>query len=561
MVQAIVIGVVTAVLVCLPQGLRTHGQDSWGFAPGWILLVGLVAATLQKWVVEPQHRDSRYHGLADLMIYIHKPLAQGNSLSWVVHGLVSFLLALAGGVAGSEGAAIEWMQAAQMELDSYSARWFEQKRRTQVASILASALGAAFGAPFAGLLLTFELGMGGRSIAAALSAMTAFLTSRWLIHQFSIPQVEFHGVLPQFSFLDWKDWVCLVFVGLVAGGVAALLILVARATREGLSALFKTAAHKKMLVVFALLFCVRWMSIRFNFPPEVLMEQALWSKLNSHQMLFLVVSQFLLVSLLIGGVGSIGWIWPALSLGAVLGCFVFQQILPGVVNVLSAAGLVGAVVFWAVLLNAPLSGAILAFELTQDFHIVFPVWVMGSLAIRMRDGFGVRPLLDHDLVERGQDLFLGRSMSVMSSVSVQDAMVTDYVWVYDNDSQAEVYARISKSPYPIVPVVSRDGRLTGLLTADLLLFETSNYESAHRQVGQFLEAKDLVYQFGVKTPTVQVSDRLKTAVPWFDEFPCIPVLGADQKLLGLLFSSQVRMVYEREVGRRSFKFVPKEKNE
>jgi CIC family chloride channel protein len=561
MLQTIGLGLITAVVVCFSQILRLKVQDQWIYAPGFILLVGGVAVILQKWIINSQKRDHRYNGLADLLIYIHNPMAQGGALSWAAHGLVSFLLTLSGGVAGVEGAAIEWMQALQMELDSFSVRWFEQIRRTHVASIVASAVAAAFGAPFAGLVLTFELGIGGRSLSAALSALTAFLGSRWLIERFSIPSVQFHGILPQFSFLDWKDWSGLLFVGLAGGAAASFLIFAVRYTRESLSDLFNLASQQKIVVVTILLFCIRWVSGPFNLPTELLMEQALWSKFDLHQLMSALISQFLILLLLIGGLGSVGWMWPVFSLGSIFGCTIFQFAWPGAPSVIPAAGLAGAVTFWATLLNAPLSAAILVFELTQDFQFILPVWVIASVAIWVRKAFKIRPLIEYDLKDRGQDLYLGRSLSVLNAISVQDAMVTDHVWVYDSDSQAEVYTRISQSPYPFLPVVHRDGRLAGLLTADLILFEISPEVIRSNYAAKLLEAKDLVYQFGVKPPTVLTSDRLKTVVHSFDEFPCLPVLGADQKLVGLLLASQVRLVYEREVGRRSFNFVPKEENE
>ncbi len=560
MIQAIGIGIITAILISLPAAFRAYLQGTWLASPGWILLVGVLAMLLQKWILDRRFRDSQYHGLADLLIYVHKPVAQGTSLSWAVHGLISFLLSLVGGLVGAEGAAIEWMQAIQMRVDAFSVKWFEQKRRTHVGSILAASVGAAFGAPFSGLLLTFELGIGGRSLTAAMSALTAFLGARWLTSRFLLPQVGFHGVLPHFNFLNWTDWVGLLLVGVVGGAMGAFLIFVIRYTHESLNTLFKFNVGFRLFGAAVLLFFVRWVSVGFGVAPEIIMEHALWSKLSLSQMSFVLITQFLIVSLLVGGVGTIGWIWPVVSLGAVMGCTVFQVLPQEVLNLAPAAGLAGASALWAVVLNAPLSGAILALELTQEFQFVLPVWCIAWLAIRVRNLLRVSPLLEYDLVARGHGLYLGRSTSVMNSIFVKNAMVTDYTSVHEHETEAEVHARASQSHYPFLPVVSRDGRFLGLLTTDLILFETSlepEERSTHRKV---MEAKDLAYRFGVKTPTVHLTDSLKSVVHWLDEFPCLPVLGADHKLVGLLLVSHVRLAYEREVGRRSFDFVPKEKN-
>lgn len=78
-------------------------------------------------------------------------------------------------------------------------------------------------------------------------------------------------------------------------------------------------------------------------------------------------------------------------------------------------------------------------------------------------------------------------------------------------------------------------------------------------MGKVVEAKDLVYQKGVKTPVVPIESDLKSVIHYFDEFPCLPVVQGDQHLVGLLFVSDVRLAYDREVSRRSFDFMPKDK--
>src|SRR6185437_2602269 len=105
-----------------------------------------------------------------------------------------FLLTLCGGIAGPEGAAVEISHALAMKLRARSARWFEQRRRTDAAMTLSAAVTAAFRAPFGGILLPIELGIGGRTLSSVISALTALLFSNFLARHFGIERFDIAGL-------------------------------------------------------------------------------------------------------------------------------------------------------------------------------------------------------------------------------------------------------------------------------------------------------------------------------------------------------------------------------
>jgi hypothetical protein len=107
-----------------------------------------------------------------------------------------------------------------------------------------------------------------------------------------------------------------------------------------------------------------------------------------------------------------------------------------------------------------------------------------------------------------------------------------------------------------LPVVNSQGVFKGLLTVDMIesswLAESSNLRSPATPILKLMEAKDLVYRSGILLPTVRIHHPLSTVIDRFDDLPCIPVVGDDGKVLGLLFSFGVRLAYEREMARLSF---------
>ncbi len=557
MLQAIAIGILVAGFVHFPKIVRNILPDFPWDTSVLILGVGVLALLVGKAFLDTRDRNEAASSLTRLLIYVHSPGSRGSIFRWVYQGLLSFFLCLISGVVGPEGAAVEFAQALQMKWNPPSIRWFEQKRRTHVASVLAAAISAAFGAPFTGVLLTMELGIGGRNLVTVMSALVALMMSRWLQFQFAfkyIEPIELQRIFTQFPLNDWHEWMRVVFVALLGGLVGGVLLLFTRFTQISLIEFFKTKPQFKVLAGIVLLFAVYQVSQdHFQISTRLLLPDGLLTNLlnlkySASQAAFLCFSQFLVFVVLVSGVGTAGWIWPLVSLGALFGAGLFHGA--------SSAVLAGIVAFWSAVLNAPIAGAVLALELTQNIQFLLPALLVGFLSVEVRRLLKVKPLLAQDLEAHGQVLLFGRSKAVLDTIWVRDAMVTDCFVAESYAHVADLRKSILKSSYPFIPVTNRDGVYQGLLTADVFMVKASD-----PRVDSLLEVKDLVYRNAMEAPTVLESDPLASGMKWFSEFPCIPVLGSDQKLKGLLFDSFARLAYDREVARRSFEFMPKEKNE
>jgi len=501
---------------------------------------------LQKFVLNRRAENPDYDGLADLFIHIHAPFKPDSPLRWGVRSFISFLLAFFGGSVGPEGAAVEFMQAAKMKIRARSSRWFEQKRRTDAATSLAAGISAAFGAPFAGFLLPIELGVGGRNTSTITSALAAFLTIRYLNYRFSAELLDINGVLSGFHFSVWREWVGIVVVGIVAGIVGTVTIRFIRYTQEGLLSLFQTQAWMRVLAGAVVLALIFFIYRPFHQPSWVLLEQVLWNKLPPSEVTLLLFTQVLSLSVVLSGFGTMGLFWPLFAMGGFLGYCVNYWVLNGMVDFSAAASLVGGAALWSAVLGTPIVGAVLAFEFTQNLSILLPCLIAAFIAREIRQLLRTKTLVDKDLEARGLFMSEGRSTNVLSAITVRDAMITDHEVVHEQEPISELQERILKARYPFLPVVNTQGIFSGLLTIDMV------QDSSHFPVAKVLEAKDLLYRSGFKSPTVKAGDRLSAVVGFFDEAPCIPVLADDGRVQGLLFVYSVRLAYDREVTKRSF---------
>src|SRR5579885_2249762 len=101
----ILLGVVAAIFAAIPPALSQAFRAFPWSSPFLVLAVALVATLIQHFVLDARPGPREYDGLADLYVDIHRPSAGNSPVSWALRGIVSLLLAVAGGSVGPEGAA------------------------------------------------------------------------------------------------------------------------------------------------------------------------------------------------------------------------------------------------------------------------------------------------------------------------------------------------------------------------------------------------------------------------------------------------------------------------
>jgi CIC family chloride channel protein len=490
------------------------------------------------------------------MIHIHSPATPDSAARWSVRGVISFLLSFFGGVAGSEGAAVEISHAFAMKVRARSARWFEQRRRTDASMTLAAAVAAAFRAPFAGVLLPIELGIGGRALSSVIAAISAFLFGSFLTRYFGLEHFDVTGALEGFRFSGWQSWASPVVLGLGIGVFGAGLIRFMRYGQDSLLDLFQTQAWMRILAAGVVIFLLSLIYRAGHAPSWQLLEDVLWSRKSFSELGILLCCKILMLTMLVAGFGTLGILWPLFAIGGFIGfgfdAFVWHA-LPGFSIVI---GFAGAAALWGAVLGAPVTASVLVFELTQNMHLVLPCLIAGTIAKTVRTLLKTPPLFEIDLQARGLPLIGGRSAAILETLNVREAMVTDHELVHEHEPVSELYARLMRSPYAFLPVVNSQGVYMGLLTADMIqdAWKRQSSASSDSPLSKLVGAKDLLYKTGMKIPSVRAGDRLSASNGVFKEMPCVPVVTEDQRVVGLLFVYNVRLAYDREVARRSLSF-------
>jgi CIC family chloride channel protein len=517
-----------------------------------VLLAVTIAILIQRFFLDRRRGGGKFSGLADLMIQIHQPSAPDSSLRWLLRSIISGMFHLCATPIGSEGAAIEAAQSGAMRLRSSSAKWFEQRRRTDVACAIAAGIAASFGAPMAGILLAMELGIGGRAISSVISAFSAFFFVEVAADAGWVRTLDLSSALYEFRISSFEQIVTLVMVIAATGAFAGLAIRFVRDSRNSVVELSRDQAWIRGLIAGICLVFLAFINRDGQMSPSALVESLLASPGDLTSSWIATGSFFLGFVLIIAGFGTAGVFWPVFCLGSLFGVSMAQSLgSAGVVAPIS--GIVGGAAFWGAAFGAPITISVLALEMTQNPYVLVPCFVAALAGREIRRRIIPRGLLESDLDSRGIRLLEGRSAAVLVSMKVGEVMSSDHEVVQEHEPITELHSRLLASRYQFLPVVSAQGVYSGLLTAEMVhdawLGESSIGGS--QGIGRIFEAKDVLYRLQFKAPTVHVSDNLTATAGLFRDFPCVAVVDDERKVRGLLFAHSVRVAYEREVARRS----------
>lgn len=560
MIRPFAIGALASVVASAPVLVQSALRNAWpegssaAAAPANVLFVALIAALIQRYGIERRPGAGDYEGLPDMLMHVHSPSSPDSASRWSFRGFISLLLAtFAGGAAGPEGAATELSHSALIRVRSRSARWFEQRRRTDAACALAAGVSAGFGAPFAAVLLTIELGFGGRIISAAVASLAALLATRQLSSAFpEIRSFDLGGGLYGFGLLDFKEWLGVLLIGVAGGAAGALLTGFVRYCRRNFVALSGRHASARIFAGGLLLFAIGSIWLPGFAPAQQVLEEVLWSRRAPTEVGLLILSSALTLATLIGCFGTVGIFWPLFALGGYFGFSANYWAFGDLPGFAAAAGLIGGAALWGSVLGAPVAGAVLVLEISRNHQMLLPALAAALAAKYVAKLFRSNTLLDRELRDRGLRLMDGRSAEILETLNAGNAMVTDFETLREQESVSELHTKLVSSPYPFFPVVRTDGKYSGLLTLDMVqdAWHTDATVTSHSSLSKLLEVKDLLYRNGARTPCIRAEQSLAEVSKLFERHPCLPVVH-EGLVIGLLFAHGVRMAYDREVARRS----------
>ena len=504
----------------------------------WILTVMLLGSLL--WNFFSQRVFVRYLGLADFIHAIHVSFHQVHLNSfffWFLAGIRSLCLFWMTGWIGLEAHAMEWMQAIHVGFRSRISLWFEQKRRTSMGILMAASIASVLNTPFTAILVPIELSIGGSSFSIILAAMVAFSVAKFLrffASQFLLENIFLFPFEPIVSFdiysFSFREWILLGSLVVVGSLLSCGMIRWVQWNQRGFEAL----------------------PVFLRSPVAIACLLGLLLLRDSGSREFLGCLQWLGFSLILSCFGSIGVFSPLVTLGSIFGNG-WVHLWSVNDQLIACGGLIGVIVFWSCLLNLPLAGAVFAYEWTGNPLLLLPAFGMGWFARKIREKMKVHALWETQLEEKGIHFFEGKLMDLLKRITVKEAMMSDHQVILETDTMEDLRRNLGTFRYPFLPVVDAHGCYLGLLTVDIL--EDPFWHQMNAQTFKLLQMKDLLRKLSSTFPTVQVSDSLEKVLSYFHDLPCVCVLDAQKKVVGLLFIHGVRLAYERQSAREALSML------
>jgi len=255
--------------------------------------------------------------------------------------------------------------------------------------------------------------------------------------------------------------------------------------------------------------------------------------------------KILATTLTLGWGGSGGIFAPCLVIGAFVGLsfhrfiaalwpFV-QWVNEGCFALLGMAGLISGI------LQAPLTGIFLVIEITGGYEVILPLIVVSAVSTTLCHYFEPASFYLRDLVEQGQLLRPGTDARVLTDLSIQELLETDYVRVHPDMRLADFVDIVKSSHRSHFPVEDRkNGHFLGMILLDDIrpyLFDTAMHHAV--LTGQLMNTA---------VESVSLHDDLSEVLRKMDQAHIfsMPVV-ADNHFLGMISKATLLDQYRKEL--------------
>jgi len=338
------------------------------------------------------------------------------------------------------------------------------QRRLLVGCGAASAIGAAFNAPLAGVFFTLEVILGDWRAGTLAPVMVASVTGT-AICRAAEGTADAHFQVPAYHLGSWWEVLVYAGLGLIAGVVGQAFSSSLRAI-EGRSASLPGPAWLRPAVGGL---GVGMIGLAL---PGVLGNGYPWAvaacsgAVPWHLMLLLVGGKILATALTLGSGGWGGDFAPTLVVGAmtggVYGLAAGVVLGPGV-GESGGYAMVGMGALLAAVVRCPVTAVLLLFELTGSYEVILPIMTAVATATFVSRRLARFGLYHQGLRELGGPAFEMWGEGAMASLSVADVMSGDVESLPEEAPYAEVLQRVGESSHSIFPVVRRDGTMLGAI--------------------------------------------------------------------------------------------------
>lgn len=489
-------------------------------------------------------REARGHGVPEVMIAVITRNSVIRPMVVIVKTLASALSIASGGSVGREGPIVQ-IGAAIASTVGQLLRLHPVRLKTLVGCGVSAGIAATFDAPMAGTLFSLELIVADFGLSAFTPILVSAVAATAVTRHFHGDITEF--VLPLFTMVSLWEFGLYLILGLVAGFVGFLfsrsLYLADDLFEKTRIPQWVRPACGGLLVGIAAIFYPHIMGVGYD-AIRVLFD----GQLALSVMLLLVVLKILGTAITIGSGGSGGVFAPSLFVGAMLGGafgYVVNQVFPGMTASPGAYALVGMAAVNGACTLAPLSAIIILVELTNQYAILLPLMFTVVMASFVSRRLSAESIYTEKLHRRGIQAHHGEDLNILRAIAVKDVLRHDEASISEMAPFDALVQLALGTGRNVIFTLDAQGKLTGAISLQDLKHVLSDPDEL-RQAYHILDFQHLL------TP-VQVTQSLDSVVDKFAEtgLDRLPVVDAEDRLVGSVIMSDIMRQYNREVANRS----------
>ena len=389
--------------------------------PAWYVVLmpalgGAVVGALLMWAA-PKRRAS---GVADVIEAAH---LRHGVIGWR-DGLASAIITVvslgSGASAGREGPAVHIGATIASLLFRPFRRISIAARRVLIGAGAAAAVSASFNAPIAGMIFAHEVILGHYALSAFVPTVLASVAGALItrMHLGDFPAFT----LPPLQIRSYLEMPAFALLGLVAGLVAFIFLKAVEQAdlraRAIIMPLWARPIVGGLLVGLIAILVPEVLGVGYEATSRALNAEYTLAFLCLLLVAKLAATAITLASRFGGGVFS-----PSLFLGAMTGGImghVMSLIAPAIASGPGAYALVGTAAVAGAVLGAPLSTALIVFEMTRDYRMTIALLLATSIASVIMQVLAARSFFHWQLQQHGIDIGSGPHRRIMRIVKVKD---------------------------------------------------------------------------------------------------------------------------------------------
>jgi CIC family chloride channel protein len=498
---------------------------------------------LAWWIMRRLARGTDGMNVPDIQLAIIRRGGEVPARPAIARTIASAVTIGCGGSAGSEGPVVVLGAA----IGSWLGRTFRfspERMKVFVGCASGAAISAAFNAPLAGAFFALEEMLGSLSVTSfspvVVSSVVAAVISRAVLGNnpaFPVPQHSGYSSVGE---------VLLFFplLGVVAGLVSVVYVRTYFAS-DALATRLRGRVPPVVvpLVAGAVVGTLVWLSggllVGYG---HLSIHAEMFGHMAWYTLFALAAGSIVATAVTLNGGGSGGVFTPSLYIGAATGGgfgVLLAALFPAMGIHPAAYAVVGMGALIAGATDAPITGVLLVFEMTNDYAIVLPLMLAVVIAHAVARRLEPDSLYSGWLRRRGERIDHGADNDVLAGLAVRDAFDPQPHTITEAAPIETLLENLSYADQAVFPVVDEDGLLAGVIT----VWEIGRLAATASSADGLIIAADVVQPSETVGPTDSLPDAMRKM--GVRGAAAVPVVDGTNRLVGLISRAHVVAAYER----------------